>query len=278
MNITLLLIVFLCGLCWGSFLNVVAHRFIHRISIFIPRSHCPSCTHTIVWYDNIPIFSWLILRGRCRFCKAPISWLYPFTEIITACIVTILFHKIVIKPYGFLDTDISILRDALLTDAGKSFAVYFMFASALIIASRTDLESLLIPQLFTLWMIPLGLGASYLHVATISLTQSIWGVVIGYGILWLIAWVFKKFTGKDGLGVGDMELLAMIGSFLGPLGVWISLAVGSFTGLFVGALYLALSGRDRTTRIPFGPFLALGAIAHLMLGAHLTAFLVGTYI
>jgi leader peptidase (prepilin peptidase) / N-methyltransferase len=275
MNIILLFIVFLCGLCWGSFLNVVAHRFIHRINIFIPRSHCPSCTHTIVWYDNIPIISWLILRGRCRFCQAPISWLYPFTELATASIVTLLFQKIVINPYVFLDTDLTIWQDALLADAWKSFALYFIFISALVIATRTDLESLLIPQLFTLWMIPLGLAGSFLHFSTISFTQSLLGVIFGYGVLWIIAWVFKRCTGKDGLGVGDMELLAMIGSFLGPIGVWTSLAVGSITGLFVGTLYLALSGRDRTTRIPFGPFLALGAIAHLMMGTQLTAFLVG---
>jgi leader peptidase (prepilin peptidase)/N-methyltransferase len=278
MNITLLCIVFLCGLCWGSFLNVVAHRFIHRINIFVPRSHCPSCTHTILWYDNIPIISWLILRGKCRFCKATISWLYPFTEIVTASIITLLFNKIIIKPYGFLDADATLLKDALLADAGKSFAAYFIFVSALIIATRTDLESLLIPQLFTLWLVPLGLGVSYLHFTTISLRQSLLGALLGYGILWIIAWVFKRCTGKDGLGVGDMELLAMIGSFLGPIGAWTSLAVGSLTGLVVGTLYLALSGHDRTTRIPFGPFLALGAIAHLMLGVQLTAFLVGGYI
>lgn len=278
MNITLSLIVFLAGLCWGSFLNVVAHRFIHRINIFKPRSHCPSCDHTIFWYDNIPIFSWLLLRGKCRFCKATISWLYPVIELATAIIITLLFHKIMVKPYGLFDIDITVLKDALLADATQSFIVYMIFVSSLIIASRTDLESLLIPQLFTLWMIPIGFLAAYFGWVTISIVQSISGAVLGYGILWLIAFIFKRCTGKDGLGVGDMELLAMIGSFLGPLGVWISLALGSLSGLFVGSLYLALSGKDRTTRIPFGPFLALGALAYLLIGTKLTRFLLGTYL
>jgi leader peptidase (prepilin peptidase)/N-methyltransferase len=171
-----------------------------------------------------------------------------------------------------------VLKDALLAAATQSFIVYMIFVSSLIIASRTDLESLLIPQLFTLWMIPIGFLAAYFGWVTISIVQSISGAVLGYGILWLIAFIFKRCTGKDGLGVGDMELLAMIGSFLGPLGVWISLALGSLSGLFVGSLYLALSGKDRTTRIPFGPFLALGALAYLLIGTKLTRFLLGTYL
>lgn len=278
MSITLSFIVFLVGLCWGSFLNVVAHRLIHHINIFKPRSHCPSCEHIIFWYDNIPIFSWLVLRGKCRFCKATISWLYPFTELTTAIVSTLLFHKIMVKPYDVLNVDITVLKDALLANAAQSFGVYMIFVSALIVASRTDLESLLIPQLFTLWMIPLGLLAAYLQLIPLSIMQSISGAALGYGILWLIALVFKRCTGKEGLGVGDMELLAMIGSFLGPIGVWISLAVGSFVGLFIGSIYLALSGKDRTTRIPFGPFLALGALAYLLIGNKLTFFLLGTYL
>jgi leader peptidase (prepilin peptidase)/N-methyltransferase len=183
-----------------------------------------------------------------------------------------------VKPYDLLNVDITVLKDALLANAAQSFGVYMIFVSALIVASRTDLESLLIPQLFTLWMIPLGLLAAYLQLIPLSIMQSISGAALGYGILWLIALVFKRCTGKEGLGVGDMELLAMIGSFLGPIGVWISLAVGSFVGLFVGSIYLALSGKDRTTRIPFGPFLALGALAYLLIGNKLTFFLLGTYL
>jgi leader peptidase (prepilin peptidase)/N-methyltransferase len=228
-----------------------------------------------VWYDNIPLVSWLTLRGRCRFCSASISWLYPFTEITTALLTTALFHKIIVVPYSLPDIDIAIIPEALLTDAGKLFLTYFIFVSALIAATRTDLESLLIPQLFTLWMIPAGLLAAWFHFTNVSLTQSIMGALIGYGMLWVIAWTFHRVTGKDGLGVGDMELLAMIGAFLGPLGAWITLVIGSVSGLIAGSCYLALSGKTRSTQIPFGPFLALGACTYLLWGTKLAAFLLG---
>jgi leader peptidase (prepilin peptidase)/N-methyltransferase len=134
---------------------------------------------------------------------------------------------------------------------------------------------MLIPQLCTLWLVPVGIIASYFGFTFISLTSSITGAVLGYGLLWLIAFLFKFFTKRDGVGVGDMELLAMIGSFLGPVGVWFSLMIGSFTGLFLGVIYLLISKKGRFTRIPFGPFLVLGAILYFLFDQKIIFFFWG---
>lgn len=261
---------FLGGLCWGSFLNLFAHRILHSKNIFTMRSYCPHCHHVIAWYDNIPVVSWLFLRAECRQCKQSISVLYPFVELVSGIIITALFYKYCghilvcehdvvwwdalepIKPLSFFATD-----------ALSSFFSYLPFVSALIASTRTDLEGMVIPQLFTLWLVPLGLLLAYVGVLEITFIESILGVIAGYGILWAVAWLFKKVTGKDGMGEGDMELLALIGSFLGPLGCWFSLLIGSLVGLVIGSVYVFWWKKDQTARIPFGPFLSLGAIVYL---------------
>jgi leader peptidase (prepilin peptidase)/N-methyltransferase len=271
----LLLVIFLLGLCWGSFLNVLAYRTLHNKNFFTARSYCPHCRHVIAWYDNIPLLSWLFLRGRCRVCSASISWLYLFTESLTALVMTVLFYKTIIAPIAFLDfgdTSVCYIASSRMYSAFGAIALFF---SALIAATRTDLEALLIPQLFSLWMVPFGIAAAYFGFLQITWEESIIGSVIGYGVLWLVAFIFKRVTGKEGMGVGDMELLAMIGSFLGPLGVWMSLLFGSFSGLLCGALYLLLSGKNTATRIPFGPFLALGAAMYYFLSPVLLNLLLG---
>jgi leader peptidase (prepilin peptidase) / N-methyltransferase len=269
-----LLIVFMVALCWGSFLNVLAYRLVHSKSLFATRSQCPFCHQTIAWYDNIPLLSWLVLRGRCRQCKHSISWLYPFTELITAVLITALFYKFMVVPFGWWCSELWMFK-SLWARCHRSFFAYAVMISALIAATRTDLEMMLIPQVFSLWLVPVGFLAAYLGLICLSLPFSVLGAVLGYGILWIIAFVFKHATGKDGMGMGDMELLAMIGSFLGPWGVWISLMIGSFAGLLAGALYLVVSGRKRDTRIPFGPFLALGAVIYFFFGKSAVCFLVG---
>jgi leader peptidase (prepilin peptidase)/N-methyltransferase len=154
-----------------------------------------------------------------------------------------------------------------------SFPVFFIFLSALIVAVRTDLQAMVIPQICTLWLVPFGFASSCFSLTNITASQSLEGAFFGYAFLWIIAFLFKKFTGKDGVGVGDMELLAMIGSFLGPIGVWVSLMLGSVFGLIVGGMYLFLFKKNRMTRIPFGPFLALGAIAYFFLDQKILQFL-----
>ena len=134
------------------------------------------------------------------------------------------------------------------------------------------MQALIIPQLVTIWLVPIGLLSAYFQIIPISFEDSLSGAFLGYGILWLIAWFFKAVTKQDGLGVGDMELLGMIGSFLGLKGAWFSLMLGSFSGLLVGGIYLLVTGKNKSTRIPFGPFLAGGALLYFFYSDALIKF------
>jgi leader peptidase (prepilin peptidase)/N-methyltransferase len=144
------------------------------------------------------------------------------------------------------------------------FLAYFVFISALIVTIRSDLETMLISRLVTLFLIPLGVIFSALGLLPISPFDSIAGTLLGYGSLWLTATVFYWCTKKEGIGQGDFELLAFIGSFTGLLGCWMTLLIGSVAGSVVGIMYLCLSKKGRETRIPFGPFLAVGAIVYIL--------------
>lgn len=281
----LLLFVFMIGLCWGSFLNVLAYRLAFDKPFFTARSQCPACGKVIAWYDNIPVVSWIVLGGKCRACKQPITMLYLFFELVTAA--TMVFVVVKFLPrffpmYYFVSGDpfsMDVLQfvdgvpNYLLAHALGSLASAVLFFSALIAASHTDLRAMVIPQLFSLWLAPVGIVLSFFNLTSVDYKMSLLGAVIGYGVLWVVAAIFKFFTNKEGLGVGDMELLCMIGAFLGPLGVWFSLMIGSIVGVLIGGLYLVFSGHGRMTRIPFGPFLALGALGYFFIGQQMVSFL-----
>lgn len=190
----------------------------------------------------MPVLSWLILKGHCRTCAAPISFLYPFIELLTACIMLLLFHQV--QPVYYLP--------------------YFLFFSLLIVSIRTDLEAMLISRLVTLLAVPLGLLCAGLGYLPITLNQSMLGCLIGYGIPWLLAKSFKMLTGKDGLGAGDLDLLAFTGSFIGPLGFWATLAIGSWAATIVGILGIVTGFMDRNARFPFAPFLIFGAMLYTL--------------
>lgn len=236
-------LIFIIFLCWGSFLNVIGYRLIHNLSLSEPRSKCPSCKKAIAWYDLIPLISWVILKGRCRQCASPISYLYPFIEFFTTVSLFTLYQ---------------IYTPPLLIS-------YFIFFSLLIISIRTDFETMLISQYVTLGALPIGFLATYFKFLPIIIHESLLGAFLGYALLWGIAYLFKKFTNKNGLGIGDMELMAMIGSFTGPLGVWIALTIGSLLGTFFGFILIIMKKLKRNSRIPFGPFLAAGAIIYVLL-------------
>lgn len=225
-------------LCWGSFLNVAAYRLIREQSIIRPRSRCPHCQHQLAWYDNIPVISWIMLGGKCRYCYGAISALYPLIEVLTALIMLILC---IITP-------------------GRYIPAYFIFFSALIVTFRSDLETMLISQYVTLFIIPIGFICSYFSLLPISLIQSIMGALFGYGFLWAIAYIFKIITGIQGMGEGDFELLALIGSFLGIAGTWYSLMIASIFGAGVGIIMMSFGKAGRNTKIPFGPFLSVAGI------------------
>lgn len=230
-------------LCWGSFLNALAYRLLHNVSILYPRSYCPHCRHTIAWYDLIPVISWFILRGSCRYCKKPISWLYPFIELFTPCAFSLLLLYV---PHSY-------------------FFSYFIFFSALIISIRTDLDEMLISAYATLFLIPVGCILSCIDMLPITLLESIVGALAGYGILYAIAHIFYRCTKKEGLGQGDMDLLALIGAFTGIYGCWITLLLASITGSLIGVIYLLIAKKSAAhERIPFGPFLAIGAMSFVL--------------
>ncbi len=229
-------------LCWGSFLNQLAYRLVHdNIPLSTARSTCPHCLTIIQIRDLIPILSWLILWGHCRQCKHPISILYPIIELFTVITILPIF-------YFF---------------PAQYWLAYFIFCSALIITVRTDLETFLISNLVSLYLIPLGLIFSFLNLLPITILNSFLGASLGYSLLWFTNFSFLACTNKQGLGTGDLFLLAFIGSFTGPLGCWLSLLLGSVYGSCVGLIQIITGYNQFSGKLPFGPYLALGAITYI---------------
>jgi prepilin signal peptidase PulO-like enzyme (type II secretory pathway) len=249
----IILFVLLVALCWASFLNVVAHRLIQNKSLRAKRSSCPLCNMTIFWYDLIPLISFIALWGKCRNCKKPISWLYPLVEALGGFTITALW----IREIGW-DFNQTTMYAQL-----PMFGVHVLFVSLIILAIRTDLEKMSILRLSTLYPIPLWWLLAHNNLLPISLQASIAGVALGYALPWTVAFIFQKIRGIAGLGEGDMELLAMIGAFMGPFEMLRVLMIGSILGVAVSIIYLLLSRKTTTTKIPFAPFLGLGAILEL---------------
>ncbi len=205
------------------------------------RSRCPDCLTVLAWYDLIPLVSWVFLRGHCRTCNCSISYLYPLIEGLTL----IIFAGIVIfiTPLFWLS--------------------YAVLSSALIVTVRTDLQEYAVSRFMSIYLVPLAWGLSFFNLLPISLGESIGGAVSAYSFLYLLRRVFYWYARVEGLGMGDVELLACIGAFLGIIGWWASLLVGACLGSIVGLLYLFFFGAHRYIRIPFCPFMALGAWIYL---------------
>ncbi len=229
---------------WGSFLNMVGYRLVSGDSLLTSRSFCPNCKSIIAWYDNIPVFSWIILGRKCRNCLQSISYLYPLIEILSVVIFSLLI--LLISPqYWF---------------------AYAIFFSALIITIRTDLQAMLIFPYVTIALIPFALVCSYFSLLPLSLFQSFLGAISGYLFLICFDKIFYLLTHKQGMGLGDIELLACIGAFLGVHGWLVSLLIGSFVGSIFGLTQTMQIG-SFNIKIPFGPFLALGALIVVFLQA-----------
>ena len=246
------------GLLVGSFLNVVILRLPRRLEwewkrdarevleepeiydppppgIVVERSHCPHCKTPLSWYENIPLFSWLALRGKCRHCKAPISPQYPLVELLTA-----LLAMASVWRFGF-------------GWQGFGAALFSCYRVAL---SGIDLRTRLLPDQLTLPLMWLGLIGS-LDNLYMPAKPALLGAIAGYVSLWLVWWLFKQVTGKEGMGRGDFKLLAAIGAWVGLNGVLPTLLLSSVVGAVIGSVWLATQGRDRATPIPFGPYLAI---------------------
>lgn len=240
----LLFIVGLLGALIGSFLNVCIYRLPRQESIAWPGSHCPQCAHPIAWYDNIPILSYVVLGGRCRHCRVPIPFRYPIVEILNAI--------------GYV---------GLLWFFGPSWAVvaYGVLYSALLVVAWTDLSHKIIPNAVTFPGIIVGLICA-VTVLPLGLLNSLLGILVGGGILWLLAWASPYLFGKEGMGGGDIKLLAMIGAFLGWKPALMTIMIGSFLGSLVGITLISARVIKREDYIPFGPFLVCGALVALFFG------------
>lgn len=249
----LYLIVGLFGALIGSFLNVCIYRLPRHESIAWPGSHCPACSHPIVWYDNIPLLSYLILAGRCRHCAVRIPLRYPIIEGLNA-----------IGYVGLL----------WFFGLGWPTVAYGLLYSALLVVAGTDLSHKIIPNVITFPGIALGL-LSAATILPLGLVNGLIGLLVGGGILWLLAWASPYLFGKEGMGGGDIKLLAMIGAFLGWKPALMTIMVGSFLGSLVGVSLIAARVIKREDYIPFGPFLVCGALVALFFGQSILDWYLG---
>jgi len=235
---------FVLGAVVGSFLNVCIWRIPQGLSIIKPPSHCPACGHPVRFYDNIPLVSYLILKGRCRSCSSRISPRYPLVEGLTGLLALFLFWK-----FG---------------PTLKFFAA-FIFISALILITFIDIDHQIIPDLITLPGIPLCFLMA-VFVMGLSFWEALLGLLIGGGSLYLIAVLYELATKREGMGGGDIKLLAMLGAFLGWKSLLFILLVSSLVGAVVGITIMLAKGRDMKYAVPFGPFLSFAAAAYVFIG------------
>ena len=215
--------------------------------LFRSGSRCVGCGTAIRWYDNIPVISWLLLRGRCRFCQAPFSFRYPLVELITAVLSLLLFMKYGLSP---------------------SYGVMFLFCAALIVITFIDFDHQIIPDELSLPGIVLGFLSSF-FLPEPGWISSLLGAVAGWGSLALIFYGYLWLTGREGMGGGDAKLLAMMGAFLGLQAIPFIIFASSLVGTVAGLSIMAVQRKDRHLAIPFGPYLALGALLYIFVGPQL---------
>ncbi len=250
----------LMGLLIGSFLNVCIYRLPRDLSVVRPRSFCPSCGHRIAWYDNVPVLSYLLLRARCRYCKSRISGRYALVELLTG----VLF-------FCYVDR----------LGPGLPAVKFCLFGALLVGLLFADLEERILPDELTLggiaaavvlaWFVPLKdqVAEALLWMAGIqlgerwdSVAEAVMAATVPSLFLWLGGWLYWKLRHREGLGLGDVKLVAMIGAFLGLRGALLTLIAGSLLGSIIGYAYIRLAGKDPATyQLPFGTFLSAAAIA-----------------
>jgi leader peptidase (prepilin peptidase)/N-methyltransferase len=242
------------GLCVGSFLNVCIHRLPRGGSLLHPRSRCPGCNYELGWFDNIPVVSYLVLLGRCRRCQARISPRYPIVELITA--VVFVLHYAVFGLTALL-------------------VVRLIFACAMIVLFGIDLEHHLLPDKITLPGLAVGLVASLAFPP--GVLDALIGALVGGGVLWLIAEGYFRLTGQEGMGGGDIKMLAMVGAFLGWQAVLLTLVLASLAGALIGVLIMATRRGGMRFALPFGTFLAVGALTASLVGPPLITWYMTFY-
>jgi leader peptidase (prepilin peptidase)/N-methyltransferase len=250
----LYIFIFIFGALIGSFLNVCIYRLPQGLSIVAPSSRCPSCGTPIKFYDNIPILSYMVLKGKCRSCKSKVSIRYPVTEFLNAVL-----YVVVLNRFG--------------AGSPAVLLIYFIFISALIVIFFIDLDHQIIPDSITLPGIPLAvvLGSLILpdpfsRNELLGIKSSVIGFLAGGGSFYLIAVMGKAILKKEAMGGGDIKMMAMVGGLLGWKGVILTTFMGSFLGSVIGVSLIILKGREWGARIPFGPYLTAGAIISLFWG------------
>jgi leader peptidase (prepilin peptidase) / N-methyltransferase len=256
------------GLLVGSFLNVVIHRLPQMMekqwaaevaefkgetpaqeatfNLLLPRSRCPKCSHQIQWYENIPVLSYLYLRGKCSACKTPISLRYPSIELVTGCLFFYCIWRWGATPTGF---------------------AWCGFSAALLTLSMIDWDTTLLPDDITLPLLWAGLLLAALKITNINLESAIWGAAIGYFSLWLIYWIFKLITGKEGMGYGDFKLFAALGAWFGWQALIPIILMASVIGAIIGIALKFSSKLREGGYIPFGPFLGLAGFSAMLFGS-----------
>lgn len=243
------------GLCIGSFLNVCIYRIPNGFSIVHPRSFCPGCQAPIAWYQNIPVLSYLVLRGRCHRCRMSISPRYPLVELLTGVLFVAVWNRFGPDPLTL---------------------IFCIMISGLIVATFVDVDHMIIPDSVSLGGMAFGVIASALvpalHATDTMLSSfihSIIGLVGGAGSLWLVSiigrWAFKK----DAMGLGDVKLLGAIGALLGLPGVVYTILVSSLAGTILGLIMIALGGHKWRSHLPYGPYLAAAAVSWVLGGDQL---------
>ena len=242
--------IFLMGLCIGSFLNVCIYRLPESKSIVHPRSMCPNCDTLIPFYDNIPLFSYLWLKGQCRRCKVKISMRYPMVELL-----------------GGLVALGTYLRFGLTIET----LIYYVFIAALLVVTFIDLDHRIIPDVITLPGIPICFAASF-ALPAITYKDALLGILVGGGSLFLVAWVYTLLTKKEGMGGGDIKLLAMMGAIVGWQGVLFTIFVASLVGTLAGFAVMLQSRKGMKLAVPFGPFLSIGSITYIFFGTELVTW------
>jgi leader peptidase (prepilin peptidase)/N-methyltransferase len=242
------------GVCVGSFLNVCIYRLPRGQSLASPPSRCPHCERPLRWYHNIPIVSWVALRGRCAHCQAPISIQYPVIELVTALVWLLIVWM---TPVGWL------------------LASRLVLATALIVLFMIDLEHQLLPNVITLPGIVVGLAFSV--VAPPGPAAALLGALLGGGVLYAIAAAYYLLRKEEGMGMGDVKMLAMVGAFLGWRAVLLTLVLSSFAGAVIGVVMMGLQKGSMRYALPFGTFLAVGALLAMLFGEQFIAWYLGFY-
>jgi leader peptidase (prepilin peptidase)/N-methyltransferase len=238
---------FIMGLCIGSFLNVCIYRLPAAKSIVHPRSMCPQCDTLIPFYDNLPVFSYLWLKGKCRRCQVKIPMRYPMVELLGG-----LFALGAYLKFG----------------QGIETLIYYVFIAALLVVTFIDIDHRIIPDVITLPGIPIFFAASF-ALSAITYKEALLGILLGGGSLFLVAWIYSLITKKEGMGGGDIKLLAMMGAIVGWQGVFFTIFVASLVGTLAGLAVMLQSRQGMKLAVPFGPFLSIGAITYIFFGTQL---------